>query len=36
VIFTPDELLDKLYWTRPFTPEERAKRAEYWLELMAA
>lgn len=36
VIFTPDELLDKLYWTRPFTAEERAKRAEYWLELMAA
>jgi len=36
VIFTPEELLDKLYWTRPFTPEERAKRAEYWLELMAA
>ncbi len=36
VIFTPDELLDKLHWTRPFTPEERAKRAEYWLELMAA
>ncbi|MCS7126429.1 MAG: spermidine/putrescine ABC transporter substrate-binding protein [Aigarchaeota archaeon] len=36
VIFTPDEYLDKLYWTRPFTPEERAKRAEYWLELMAA
>ncbi|MEM1730863.1 MAG: spermidine/putrescine ABC transporter substrate-binding protein [Nitrososphaerota archaeon] len=36
VIFTPEELLDELYWTRPFTPEERAKRAEYWLELMAA
>jgi len=36
VIFTPEELLDKLYWMRPLTPDERAKRAEYWLELMAA
>ncbi|MEN2974391.1 MAG: spermidine/putrescine ABC transporter substrate-binding protein [Candidatus Caldarchaeales archaeon] len=36
VVFTPEEQLDKLYWGRPFTPEERAKRAEYWLELMAA
>lgn len=36
MIFTPMELLKKLYWGRPFTPEERAKRAEYWLELMAA
>jgi len=36
MIFTPKELLSKLYWGRPFTPEEREKRHEYWLELMAA
>ncbi len=36
MIFPPKELLDKLYLSKAFTPEERQKRMEYWLELMAA
>ncbi len=36
MIFTPSELLAKLHLSRPFTPDERQKRQEYWLELMAA
>jgi len=35
-IFTPEELLRKLVTYASFTPEERVKREEVWLEVQAA